>query len=57
VGKGSEPKQFRYSKTIICDAGRYFRNKKKEYMKAKIDELETDSETKKVRDLYKDFSD
>ena len=57
MGKGSEPKQFRYSKTIICDAGRYFRNKKKEYMKAKIDELETDSETKKVRDLYKDFSD
>ena len=31
---------------------RHFRNKKKEYMKAKIEELETNSKIKNIRDLY-----
>ena len=30
---------------------RHFRNKKKEYLKAKIDELETNSKVKNIRDL------
>jgi Txe/YoeB family toxin of Txe-Axe toxin-antitoxin module len=30
-----------------------FRNKKKEYLKAKINELETNSKNKNIRDLYK----
>jgi len=30
-----------------CDASRYFKNKKKEYLKARIDDLETNSKTKK----------
>jgi IS5 family transposase len=28
---------------VRCDVSRHFRNKKKEYLKAKIDELETNS--------------
>ena len=31
---------------------RHFRNKKKEYLKAKIDELETNSKIKTIRDFY-----
>ena len=37
---------------IRCEASRHFRNKKKEYLKAKIDELETNSKIKNIRDLY-----
>jgi hypothetical protein len=35
------------------EAGRHFRNKKKESLKAKIDELETNSKIIFVRDLYR----
>ena len=31
------------------DASRHFRNKKKEYLKAKIEELETNSKIKNIR--------
>jgi hypothetical protein len=34
---------------VRCKANRYFKNKKKEYLKAKIDELETKITT--IRDL------
>jgi phage tail protein X len=34
------------------DASRHLRNKEKAYMKAKIEELETNSKIKNVRDLY-----
>jgi len=37
---------------VRCEASRHFRNKKKEYLKVKVDELETDSKTKNIRDLY-----
>jgi hypothetical protein len=33
------------------DASRHFRNKKKAYLKAKIEELETNSNIKNIRDL------
>jgi len=36
---------------------RHFRNKNKEYLKAKIDELETNSKIKNIRDLYKGIND
>jgi beta-lactamase class D len=36
---------------------RHFRNKKKEYLKAKIVEHETNSKVKTIRDLYGDISD
>jgi hypothetical protein len=39
------------------DASRHFRNKKKAYLKAKIDEIETYSKIKNIRDLYRSTSD
>jgi hypothetical protein len=39
------------------EAGRCFSNKIKEYLKAKIDELETNSKIKNIRDLYKHIID
>jgi len=38
-------------------AGRHFRNKKKAYLKAKIEEPETNSKIKNIRDMYRDFND
>jgi hypothetical protein len=38
-------------------AGRDFRNKKKEYLKAKIDALETNSKIKNIRDFCRGISD
>jgi hypothetical protein len=35
------------------DASRHLRNKKKAYMKARIEELETNTKLKNVRDLYR----
>jgi hypothetical protein len=37
--------------------GRNFRNKQKEYLKAKIDERETRCKTKNIRDLCRSISD
>jgi len=34
-------------------ASRHFRKKKKEYLKAKIDELKTNRKIKNIRDLYR----
>ena len=42
---------------VRCGASRHYRNKKKEYFKAKIDELETDNKIKNIRDLYRGISD
>jgi len=39
------------------EASRHFRNKKKEYLKAKIEEPETSSKIKTVRDFYRGISD
>ena len=38
-------------------ASRHFRNKKKEYLRAKIDELETSNKPKNVRDFCGGISD
>jgi hypothetical protein len=37
------------------DASRHFRNKKKAYLKAKIEELETNSKINNIRALYRDI--
>jgi uncharacterized protein YaaR (DUF327 family) len=37
-----------------CEANRYFRNKKREYLKDKINEPATKSKNKNIRDLYID---
>ena len=39
------------------EANRHFRNKKKAYLKAKIEELETNSKIKNIRDLYRGIKD
>ena len=42
---------------VGSEADRHSRNKKKEYMKAKIEEIETNSKIKKIRDLYRSIID
>ena len=42
---------------IRHEASRHFRNKMKEYLKAKIDEFETNSKIKNIRDLYGGIND
>jgi hypothetical protein len=42
---------------VRCEVSRHFRNKKKEYLKAKLNELETNSKNKNIRDLYRGISD
>ena len=39
------------------DASRHFRNKKKAYLRAKIEELETNSKSNIIRDLYRGIND
>jgi hypothetical protein len=39
------------------DASRHFRNKKKVYLKAKIEELEINSKINNIRDLYRGIND
>jgi chemotaxis methyl-accepting protein methylase len=36
-----------------CEANRHFRNKKKEYLKDRINELAANSKNKNIRDLYR----
>ena len=44
-------------KTVRCEASRHFRNKKKEYLKATIDELEYNSKNKNMSGLYRGIND
>jgi len=39
------------------EVSRHFRNKKKAYLRAKIEELETNSKNKNIRDLYRGIND
>jgi hypothetical protein len=38
---------------VRCEASRYFRNKKREYLKDQINELVTNNKNKNIRDLYR----
>jgi hypothetical protein len=40
-------------KNIRQEASSYFRNKKREYLKDKINELAANSKNKNIRDLYR----
>jgi hypothetical protein len=40
-------------KIVSCKASIYLRNKKREYLKDKINELATNSKNKNIRDLYR----
>ena len=42
---------------LRCEASRHFRNEKKEYLKAKIEELETKSKIKNINDAYRGIMD
>jgi hypothetical protein len=42
-----------YLSYVWPEANRYFRNKKKEYLKDKINKLESNSRNKNIRDLYR----
>jgi len=39
--------------SVRREASRHFRNKKKEYLKAKIEELENNNKIQSIRDLYR----
>jgi hypothetical protein len=39
--------------SVRCEASRYFRNKRREYLKGKINELALNSKNRNSRDLYK----
>ena len=43
--------------SVRCEASRYFRNKKEEYLKAKIDDLVTNCKIKKISGLYASIND
>jgi hypothetical protein len=40
-------------KNVGCEASKHFRNKKREYLKDKINELAMNSKNKNIRDLYR----
>jgi hypothetical protein len=42
---------------VRCKASKYFRDKKKEYLKDKINELSMNSKNKNIRDLYRGIND
>jgi hypothetical protein len=42
---------------VKCDARRHFRNKKKAYLKAEFEELETNTKIKNIRDLFRGITD
>jgi len=50
VGTGSKQKPCRDLNNLRCEASRHFRNKKKAYLKAKTEELETNSKIKNIMD-------
>ena len=41
---------------VRCEASRHFKYKKKEYLKAKLEELVTNSKTKSITVLYRGIS-
>jgi hypothetical protein len=41
---------------VTCEASRYFRNKKREYLKDKINEFATNSKNNNIRDLYREIN-
>ena len=42
---------------VRCETSRHFSNKRKEYLKAKIDELQTVSKIKNIGDMFRGTSD
>ena len=53
----SKPQNVDNLNHVTGEASTHFRNKKKEYLKARTDELETISNIKNIRDLYRGTND
>jgi len=51
VGTRSKPKQCNILNNIRHEASRHFRNKRKGYLKVKLEELQTNGEVKNIKDL------
>jgi len=49
----SKPNQWDNMQNLWRDTSRIFRNKKREYLKDKINEIETNNKNKNIRDLYR----
>ena len=49
---GSKPKNVDILNNVKLEVSRHFRDKKKAYLRAKIEELETNSKIQNIRDLY-----
>jgi hypothetical protein len=43
-------------KNLRCETSRTFRKKEREYLKGRINELETNNKNKNIRDLYKSIN-
>ena len=43
--------------SVRREVSRHFRNKKKEYLRAKVEELEANSKINNIRDLYRGIND
>ena len=54
-----DPNQIKvdYLNNVRCEANRHFRNKKKENLRAKFEEIGTNSKIKNIRKLCRDVSD
>ena len=59
IGSGEDPSQNNVDNlnNVRRDASRNFGNKKKAYLKAKIEELETNSKINNIRDFYRRIND
>ena len=44
-------------KSVRREVSRHFRNKREAYLRVKIEELETNSKIKNIRDLYRSIND
>jgi hypothetical protein len=53
MGTGSKPNKLGNLNNITHEASKHFANKKRDYLKGKINELEIHSKNKNMRDLYK----
>ena len=53
MGTGPSQSNVDNLNTVRRDASRHFRNKKKTYLEAKIEELGTNSKIKNIRDFYR----
>jgi hypothetical protein len=56
VVTGSRQNKWGQSEQYKTTASRHFRNRKRKYLKNKIDELATNSENKNIRDMYREIN-